>query len=77
MKFSPMVKHTFIRVLLSLVAEHDMELEQLDMKTTFLRGDLKETIYMAQPEAFIETGGRPCMQIKKSLYGLKQSPRKW
>jgi len=61
MKFSPMVKHTFMRVLLSLVTQHDMELEQLDMKTTFLRGDLKETIYMALPEAFIETGGRPCM----------------
>ena len=44
--FSPVVKHTSIRVLLSLVAMKDLELEQLDVKTAFLHGDLEEQIYM-------------------------------
>ena len=44
--FSPVVKHTSIRVLLSLVAHGDLELEQLDVKTAFLHGDLDEEIYI-------------------------------
>jgi len=52
--FSPVVKHTSIPVLLSLVAQFNMELEQLDVKTAFLHGDLEETIYMSRPEGFIE-----------------------
>ena len=50
--FSPVVKHTSIRVLLSLVAHGDLELEQLDVKTAFLHGDLDEEIYMYQPEGY-------------------------
>lgn len=48
----------------------------LDVKTAFLHGDLVETIYMQQPEDFITTGnkGKVCL-LKKSPYGLKQSPR--
>ena len=44
--FSPVVKMSSIRVVLGLVASLDLELEQLDVKTTFLHGDLKEEIYM-------------------------------
>ncbi|GJS55942.1 retrovirus-related pol polyprotein from transposon TNT 1-94 [Tanacetum coccineum] len=54
--FSPVVRHTSIRVLLSLVAHHDLELEQLDVKTAFLHGDLEEEIYMSQPEGFVVQG---------------------
>ena len=43
--FSPVVKHSLIRVLLALVAQFDLELQQLDVKTAFLHGDLEETIY--------------------------------
>jgi hypothetical protein len=76
--FSPVVKHTSIRVLLALVAQYDMELEQLDVKTAFLHGDLEEVIYMAQPEGFKEAGNENLVcRLKKSLYGLKQSPRQW
>ena len=48
------------------------------MKTTFLHGDLEEEIYMQQPEGFKETGKEDyvCL-LKRSLYGLKQSPRQW
>ena len=55
MKFSHffLVKHCSIRVLLALVAMFDLELEQLDVKTAFLHGDLEEQIYMQQPEGFL------------------------
>ena len=47
--FSPIVKMTSIRTILSIVAIEDLHLEKLDFKTTFLHGDLDEEIYMAQP----------------------------
>jgi hypothetical protein len=47
--FSPVVKITSIRIILSLVAVEDLHLEQSDVKTTFLHGDLNEEIYMKQP----------------------------
>ncbi|PKI45057.1 hypothetical protein CRG98_034558 [Punica granatum] len=50
--FSLVVKHTSIRALLALVAIHNLELEQLAMKTTFLHGDLNEDIYLQRPEGF-------------------------
>ncbi|KAH9753660.1 hypothetical protein KPL71_015154 [Citrus sinensis] len=53
---SPIVKHTSIRILLALVAEYELELAQLDVKTTFLHGDLEEEIYMIQPCGFKVAG---------------------
>ena len=47
--FSPVVKHSSIRVLLAMVAKFNLELEQLDVKTAFLHGELDEQIYMHQP----------------------------
>ncbi|GJU04409.1 retrotransposon protein, putative, ty1-copia subclass [Tanacetum coccineum] len=73
--FSPVVRHTSIRVILALTACKDYELEQLDVKTTFLHGNLEEVIYMRQPPGY-EHGNKVCL-LKKSLYGLKQSPRQW
>lgn len=76
--FSPVVRHTSIRILLSLTVAYDFELEQLDVKTAFLHGDLDETIYMQQPVGFVSRNeqSKVCL-LKKSLYGLKQSPRQW
>ena len=61
-----------------MVALFDLELEQLDVKTAFLHGELEETIYMHQPEGYIVQGKEDhvCL-LNKSLYGLKQSPRQW
>ena len=50
----------------------------MDDKTAFLHGYLEEVIYMAQPEGYVETGKENLVcRLKKSLYGLKQSPRQW
>jgi len=70
------VKHKIIRVLLAMVCVLDMELEQLDVKTTFLHGELDEQIYMSQLEGFSVSRKKDyvCL-LKKSLYSLKQSPR--
>jgi Reverse transcriptase (RNA-dependent DNA polymerase) len=70
--FSLVVKHTSIQILLSLVAMKDLKLEQLDVKTAFLHGDLEEQIYMKQPEGFEITGKEDhvCL-LKKFLYDLK------
>ena len=51
-----MVKHRSIRILLSMVAKFDLELDQMDVKTAFLYGELEETIYMRQPKGFIIVG---------------------
>ena len=69
--------NTIISVL-SIVAIEDLHLEQLDVKTAFLHGDLDEEIYMHQPEGFSEKGKKNMVcRLKKSLYGLKQAPRRW
>ena len=54
--FSPVVRLTTVRVVLAMCATFDLHLEQLDVKTTFLHGDLEEEIYMLQPEGFEEKG---------------------
>ena len=54
--FSPVVKHSSLRILLALVAQFDMELVQMDVKTTFLHGDLEEEIYITHPDGFKVAG---------------------
>ena len=67
-----------IRVLLTLAVQHDLLLHQMDVVTAFLNGILEETIYMQQPDGYIQQGkGRLVCKPNKSLYGLKQSPRCW
>ena len=76
--FAPVVKHMSNMLLLSAVVNFDMELEQMDVKTTFLHGILQERIYMSQPEGFVKKGQeeKVCL-LKKALYGLKKSPCEW
>ncbi|KAH9784261.1 hypothetical protein KPL71_009581 [Citrus sinensis] len=76
--FSPVVRLTTIRVVLAMCATFDLHLEQLDVKTAFLHGELEEEIYMLQPEGFAESGKENLVcKLNQTLYGLKQAPRCW
>ena len=56
----------------------DLDLIQLDVKTTFLHGDLEQENYIEQPTGFITAGQEHLIyRLKKSLHGLKQAPRQW
>jgi hypothetical protein len=64
--------------LLSVVVAFNFEIEKMDVKTTFLHGDLEEEIYMKQLEGYVVKGKKELVcKLKKSLYGLNQSPRMW
>ena len=77
-KISPVVKMCSIRVILGLVANMNLKLEQLDVKTAFLHGDLDEEIFIEQPEGFkVKWKENMVCKLKKSLYRLKQAPRQW
>ena len=65
-----------VRSVLSVAARDKLYLLQFDVSTAFLYGDLEEDIYMIQPEGCDDGSGRVC-HLKKSLYGLKQTPRCW
>ena len=70
--FSPVVKMSSIRIVLSLAATLDLEVKEMDFKTVFLHGDLEEEIYMKQPDGFLVEGKEDHVcRLRKSLYGLK------
>ena len=71
--FSPVAKISYVRLLLSMAAMCFWPLYQLDIKNVFLHGDLAEEVYMEQPPGL---SGLVC-RLRRSLYGLKQSPRAW
>ena len=76
MRFSLLVKHPSIRALLALVVMENLELHQLHVKTVFLHGELEEETFMKKMEGFEVTGKEGHVYgLKRSLYGLKQSPR--
>jgi hypothetical protein len=74
--YSPIARLTTIRVLLSLAASHDLLIHQIDIKTTFLNGELEEEIYMTQLDGFVVKGQEEKVcKLLRSLYGLKQAPK--
>ena len=75
--FAPVSKYTTIRVLMGLVALHDLELELLDIKTAFLNGELEEEVYINHPPGYPQGPAGTVLRLKKTLYGLKQAPRAW
>eukprot|EP00253_Pinus_taeda_P020331 PITA_20331 len=76
--FATVAKLNTIRMLISLTTKHKWQLHQLDVKSAFLNSDLKEEIYLVQPEGFVKKGEEHLVcKLKKALYGLKQAPRSW
>ncbi|RVW26375.1 Retrovirus-related Pol polyprotein from transposon TNT 1-94 [Vitis vinifera] len=76
--FAPVAKLNTVHVLLSLAANLDWSLHQLDVKNAFLNGDLEEEVYMDIPAGLETTSNfNKVYRLRKSLYGLKQSPRAW
>lgn len=76
--FSPVSSKDSFRIIMALVAHYDLELHQMDVKTTFLNGDLHEDVYMCQPEGFVVKGKEHMKcRLKKSIYGLRQASREW
>ncbi|KAJ8703697.1 hypothetical protein PYW08_016864 [Mythimna loreyi] len=74
--FSPTTRYESIRILLSISAEYNWNLRQLDVKTAFLYGELEEDIYMIIPDGVKAPANKIC-KLNKSLYGLKQASRCW
>ena len=61
-----------------MAARHHLQLHQMDVTTAFLNGELEEEVFMSPPEGFIKTGQEhKVCKLKRSIYGLKQSPRCW
>ena len=76
--FSPVVHMESFRTLMAMAAKMDWEIEQMDVDTTFLNGDLEEEIYMKQPPEFHVKGAeQKVCRLKKAIYGLKQASRAW
>ncbi|GJX18067.1 retrovirus-related pol polyprotein from transposon TNT 1-94 [Tanacetum coccineum] len=76
--FAPVARLEAIRIFIANAASKNMTVYQMDVKTAFLNGELKEEVYVSQPEGFIDPA-RPhhVYRLKKALYGLKQAPRAW
>ena len=75
--FAAVSRFESIRLLLAIAAMTCMKIKQFDIKTAFLHGNLTEDIYMEQPDGFSDGNPDNVCKLKKSIYGLKQSPRCW
>ena len=76
--FCPVVRQESLRLLMALSVQHGLVLHQVDVTTAFLNGTIDEEVYMQQPQGFVCQGKEELVcKLKKSIYGLKQSPRCW
>jgi hypothetical protein len=74
--FAPVANLESIRILLALANKYDLELDQMDVSTAYLNGEILEELYLAPPDGVQIKPGH-CWRLKKSLYGLKQAGRTW
>nr|GEX25818.1 hypothetical protein [Tanacetum cinerariifolium] len=76
--FAPVARIEAIRIFIANAVSKNMTIYQMDVKTAFLNGELKEEVYVSQPEGFVDPDHPTHVyRLKKALYGLKQAPRAW
>ncbi|GJS52012.1 putative ribonuclease H-like domain-containing protein [Tanacetum coccineum] len=76
--FAPVARLEAVRMFIAYAAHKNITIFQMDVKTAFLNGPLKEEVYVSQPEGFIDPEFPDHVyRLKKALYGLKQAPRAW
>ncbi|GJZ00827.1 retrovirus-related pol polyprotein from transposon TNT 1-94 [Tanacetum coccineum] len=76
--FAPVARLEAIRIFLAFAAHMNMVVYQMDVKTAFLNGNLREEVYVSQPDGFVDPDNpNHVYKLKKALYGLKQAPRAW
>jgi len=74
--FAPVANLESIRIILALAAKYNLELDQMDVATAYLNGELEEELYLLPPDGVQIPDGH-CWRLKRSLYGLKQAGRTW
>ncbi|GJW05713.1 retrovirus-related pol polyprotein from transposon TNT 1-94 [Tanacetum coccineum] len=76
--FAPIARLEAVRMFIAFAAHMNITIFQMDVKTDFLNGPLKEEVYVSQPEGFIDFEfPNHVYRLKKAIYGLKQAPRAW
>ncbi|GJR82372.1 putative ribonuclease H-like domain-containing protein [Tanacetum coccineum] len=76
--FAPVARLEAVRLFIAYAAHKSFTVYQMDVKTTFLYGPLKEEVYVNQPDGFVDPyHPDQVYRLKKALYGLKQAPRAW
>ncbi|GJY78790.1 retrovirus-related pol polyprotein from transposon TNT 1-94 [Tanacetum coccineum] len=76
--FAPVARIEAIRIFIANAANKNMTIYQMDVKTTFLNGELKEEVYVSQPEGFVDPDHPTHVyRLKKALHSLNQAPRVW
>ncbi|GJR25267.1 retrovirus-related pol polyprotein from transposon TNT 1-94 [Tanacetum coccineum] len=76
--FAPFARLEIVQVFIAHAARKSFPIYQMDVKTAFLNGPLKEEVYVAQPEGFVDPDHpEKVYLLRKALYGLKQAPRAW
>ncbi|GJR90896.1 retrovirus-related pol polyprotein from transposon TNT 1-94 [Tanacetum coccineum] len=76
--FAPVARLEAVRIFVAYAAHKSFPIYQMDVKTEFLNGPLKEEVYVAQPDGFVDPDHPDKVyRLRKALYGLKQAPRAW
>ncbi|GKC78617.1 retrovirus-related pol polyprotein from transposon TNT 1-94 [Tanacetum coccineum] len=76
--FAPVARIEAIRIFIANAISKNMTIYQMDVKTAFLNGELKEKVFVSQPEGFVDPDHPTYVyRLKKALYGLKQAPQAW